>query len=175
MSEGLGKIIEQRTGKLTVGFLRSDAEEEVAATPPKEDRTQLQKVLADDLVRFGLIPEFIGRLPVVAVMDPLGVDDMVHVMTEPKNALVKQYQKLLKFEGVDLRFTEGALTAIAERAVGRRSGARGLRAVMESVMLDIMFDIPSQDGVRELTITEDVVRSGGEPTIRRLPEVGEQG
>jgi ATP-dependent Clp protease ATP-binding subunit ClpX len=173
--EGLGKIIEQRTGKRTVGFLRSDAEEEVTATPPKEDRAQLKKVIADDLVRFGLIPEFIGRLPVVAVMDPLGVDDMVHVMTEPKNALVKQYQKLLKFEGVDLRFSEGALTAIAERAVGRRSGARGLRAVMESVMLNIMFDIPSQDGVRELTITEEVVRSGGAPIIRRLPEVGEQG
>ncbi len=167
--EGLGKIIAARHGKRSVGFLQEKAD--VADLAATDDRL-LKHVLPDDLVKFGLIPEFIGRLPVIAVMDPLGVDDFVHVLTEPKNALVKQYQKLLKLDGVDVAFTRGALEAIAARAIARRSGARGLRAVMESVMLDVMFEIPSIEGVQQVTITEEVVRGTGRPVLSSVPEAG---
>jgi ATP-dependent Clp protease ATP-binding subunit ClpX len=168
--EGLSKIIEQRLGRRSVGFLRDEGDDAPATKVAEADL--LKKVTSEDLVRFGLIPEFIGRLPVVAVMDPLAADDLVHVLTEPKNALVRQYQKLLKFEGVDLRFTEPALRAIAERAIGRKSGARGLRAVMEQVMLDVMFEVPSIQGLREITITDDVVRGEGSPVLETASEVG---
>ncbi len=171
--EGLAKVIEQRMGRRSVGFLR-DATAETArdTTSFAEDTSLLSKVRAEDLTHFGLIPEFIGRLPVLAVMNPIGVDDMMHVLTEPKNALVKQYQKLFKFEKVDLQFTEDALRAIAEKAIARKSGARGLRAVMEQVMLEVMFEIPSVPGVDQVTITEEVVLGTGEPEIHTLPEAG---
>jgi ATP-dependent Clp protease ATP-binding subunit ClpX len=172
--EGLTRIIDQRLGRRSVGFLR-DAED--AALPPgtsaaADDLHLLKRVTSDDLTRFGMIPEFIGRLPVVAVMDPLSVDDMVHVLTEPRNALMKQYQKLFKFEKVKLHFTDEALTAIAEKAITRRSGARGLRAVMESVMLDVMFDVPSIEGVTQVTITEEVVNGTGLAEFVTVPQVG---
>ncbi|HMV68546.1 MAG TPA: ATP-dependent Clp protease ATP-binding subunit ClpX, partial [Myxococcota bacterium] len=173
--EGLARIIDQRLGRRSVGFLKDDADDASAAGPRHagpDDQRLLKKVTADDLTRFGMIPEFIGRLPVIAVMDPLGVDDLVHVLTEPRNALVKQYQKLFKFEKVKLSFTPEALAAIAEKATHRRAGARGLRAVMEKVMLEVMFDVPSIEGITQVTITEDCVNGSGEPVYVAVPEVG---
>ncbi len=171
--EGLDKIIETRIGKRSVGFLRDTGK----APGPEEEslearRNLLRQVMTEDLERFGLIPEFIGRLPVLAVMDPLTIEDLVHVMTEPKNALVKQYQKLLKFEKVKLRFTDEAVRAIAERAHNRKSGARGLRAILEQVMLEVMYEVPSVEGLSEVVIDENVVNGRGMPVLQTVKEFG---
>jgi ATP-dependent Clp protease ATP-binding subunit ClpX len=122
-----------------------------------EHREVLREIQPEDLLRFGLIPEFIGRLPVIATLDDLNTDALVDILRKPKNALVKQYQKLFEFENVKLRFTEGALVAIAKEAIKRKSGARGLRAIMENTMLDVMYEIPSQSNIRECIISEEVV------------------
>jgi ATP-dependent Clp protease ATP-binding subunit ClpX len=167
--EGLGKLIEQRTGTRAVGFLSEDVERN------NDERAALHRVVPEDLERFGLIPEFIGRLPVIAVMDDLGVEDLIQVLNEPKNSLVKQYQKLFKFEKVKLNFTEEALRAVAEKAATRKAGARGLRTILEKVMLDIMFDIPSQDNIREVMITEGVVREGEAPQTEPVCDYGVPG
>jgi ATP-dependent Clp protease ATP-binding subunit ClpX len=167
--EGLSKIIEQRTGTRAVGFLSEDVERN------NDERKALQGVVPEDLERFGLIPEFIGRLPIIAVMDDLGVEDLVQVLNEPKNSLIKQYQKLFKFEKVKLSFTADALTAVAEKAATRKAGARGLRTILEKVMLDIMFDIPSQDNIREVVITEAVVRDGESPQTDAVCDYGVPG
>ena len=135
----------------------------------------LQRVTPSDLDRFGLIPEFIGRLPVLAVMDNLGVDDLVHVLKEPKNSLVRQYEKLFKFEKVKLTFTDEALVAVAEKAATRKAGARGLRTILEKVMLDVMFDIPSEDNIREVVITEEVINEGQDPVIELVRDYGVPG
>ncbi len=172
--EGLERVIEQRIGRRSVGFGRdngikvADNDDEVARR-----RELLQRVTTEDLDKFGLIPEFIGRLPVLAVMDPLSVDDLVHVLTEPKNALIKQYQKLFKFEKVKLRFTDDAVRAIAEQAQERKSGARGLRAIIEKVMLDVMYEVPSIEGVSEVVITGAVVRGEAEPEFQSVAELGD--
>ncbi len=171
--EGLERIVEQRVGRRSVGFSREQPIE--GRTDPESlehRRSLLKQVNTEDLDKFGLIPEFIGRLPVVAVMDPLGVDDLIHVLTEPKNALVKQYQKLLKFEKVKLRFTDGAIRRIAEKAQARRSGARGLRAIMEHVMLEVMYEIPSVEGLSEVLVGEDVVDGTGDPVYQTIQEFG---
>lgn len=173
--EGLASIIEQRMGRRSVGFLREDplaAAEARGTEGSVEDTRLLKSTTAEDLTKFGLIPEFIGRLPVQAIMSPLAVGDLVHVMTEPRNALVKQYQKLFRFEKVKLTFSEDALIAIAEKALTRKSGARGLRAVTEAVMLDIMFEVPSIEGLEEVIITADTVRNGAHPELRMRPEAG---
>ena len=117
----------------------------------------LREVQPEDLLRFGLIPEFIGRLPVIATLDELNIEALVDILKKPKNALVKQYQKLFEFENVKLKFTEGALMSIAKEAVKRKSGARGLRSILENIMLDVMYEIPSQSNVRECIISEEVV------------------
>ena len=119
----------------------------------------------EDLVKFGLIPEFIGRIPIIATLNNLSEDALVRILTEPKNALVKQYKKLFEVEGVELKFEEKAYRAIARDAIKRKSGARGLRAILESVMLDIMYDIPSMPGVRECVIEESVITKGTEPLL----------
>ncbi|TNE87312.1 MAG: ATP-dependent Clp protease ATP-binding subunit ClpX [Deltaproteobacteria bacterium] len=165
--EGLEKIIEQRIGRRSVGYGREDAEVQELEDP----RQILQKATADDLDRFGLIPEFIGRLPVVAIMNALGADDLVHILTEPKNALIKQYQKLFKFEKVKLTFTDEAVRAIAEKAMDRRAGARGLRSVIEGVMLEVMYEVPSIEGISEVIITDAVVRGEGAPEYVTMQEV----
>jgi ATP-dependent Clp protease ATP-binding subunit ClpX len=165
--EGLDKIIEERTGARTVGFLA-----ECPDTVEKDDRALLHQVTPEDLDRFGLIPEFIGRLPIISVMDDLEVDDLVQVLEEPKNSLIKQYQKLFKFEKVKLSFTDEALRAVAEKAATRKAGARGLRTILEKVMLDIMFDIPSQDNIRDVLITEGVVRDGDPPQTEPIRDYG---
>ncbi len=170
--EGLDRIIETRIGRRSVGFAREQPEVEIHEDDIEQRRNLLRQVRTEDLEKFGLIPEFIGRLPVIAVMDPLTVDDLVHVMNEPKNALVKQYQKLLKFEKVKLRFTEGAIRRMADKAYVRKSGARGLRAIIEQVMLDVMYEVPSVEGLSEVVITEEVVDGTGEPQMQTVQEYG---
>ena len=131
----------------------------------------LKEIQPEDLLRFGLIPEFIGRLPVIATLEELGIDALVDILKKPKNALVKQYQKLFDFENVKLRFTEGALTAIGKEAIKRKSGARGLRAILESIMLDVMYEIPSQSNIRECIVSEEVVIHHESPILLYEKEV----
>jgi ATP-dependent Clp protease ATP-binding subunit ClpX len=158
---GLDKIIENRTSNRTMGIaadIKTQKEKETS-------ENILQKVEPDDLTKFGLIPEFIGRLPVMAVLDPLEEQALIDILVKPKNALTKQYQKLFGFEGVELRFTDEAVKAIAQQALKRRTGARGLRGVIESSMLDIMFDIPSRTNVKEVIIDEKVIDEGAAPKL----------
>jgi ATP-dependent Clp protease ATP-binding subunit ClpX len=168
--EGLQQLIEERMGSRSVGFMAEEQKNEIA-----RELEVLQRVTPGDLDRFGLIPEFIGRLPVLAVMDNLGVDDLVQVLKEPKNSLVRQYEKLFKFEKVKLTFTDDALVAIAEKASTRKAGARGLRTILEKVMLDVMFDIPSEDNIREVVITGDVINDGADPVIELVRDYGVPG
>ena len=171
--EGLPRIIEQRLGRKTVGFFAGDAE---AADGRSIDQKRiLSKTTPEDLERFGIIPEFIGRLPVIAVMDALDEDDLVRILAEPKNSLVRQYQKLFKFEKVKLTFTDEALRAIARKAVERRTGARGLRSILETVMLDVMYEIPSLDDVRECVVDETVITEGKPPRIEPVRDFGVPG
>jgi ATP-dependent Clp protease ATP-binding subunit ClpX len=149
---GLEKIIQNRFGAKVMGY--------GAKIAKKNDKTKgeiLSMVQPEDLIRFGLIPEFLGRLPVVATLGELNESSLVRILTEPKNALIKQYKKLFEMEGVNLRFTDSALSAIAVEALKRKSGARGLRAILEASMLDIMYDIPSVENVKECVVGEDVV------------------
>ena len=168
--EGLQQLIEERMGKRTVGFMAEEQKNDI-----ERELEILQRVTPGDLDRFGLIPEFIGRLPVIAVMDDLGVDDLVQVLKEPKNSLVRQYEKLFKFEKVKLTFTDEALAAVAEKASTRKAGARGLRTILEKVMLDIMFDIPSEDNIREVVITEGVITNGEDPVVEPVRDYGVPG
>lgn len=168
--EGLQQLIEERMGKRAVGFMAEEQKNDI-----QRELEILQRVTPGDLDRFGLIPEFIGRLPVIAVMDDLGVDDLVQVLKEPKNSLVRQYEKLFKFEKVKLTFTDEALTAVAEKASTRKAGARGLRTILEKVMLDIMFDIPSEDNIREVVITEGVITKGEDPVVEPVRDYGVPG
>lgn len=163
---GLEKIIEQRIGGKTMGF--------GADIKSKEDYSiddLLREVQPEDLLKFGLIPEFIGRLPVIATLTELSLEALVDILKKPKNALVKQYQKLFEFENVKLRFTEGALMAIAREALKRKSGARGLRSIMENIMLDVMYEIPSQSNIKECIISEEVVLNKESPILLYEKEV----
>jgi ATP-dependent Clp protease ATP-binding subunit ClpX len=157
---GLEKIIEQRVGVKGMGF---------GAQVGERGRMRLGEVLQEaqpeDLLKFGMIPEFVGRLPVIATLDELDEGALVEILTEPRNALIKQYQKLLEFEDVRLRFTEGALEAMARQALARKSGARGLRAILETIMLELMYDIPSRDDVEECVVNEEVVEQGAAPLL----------
>lgn len=171
--EGLAQLIEQRIGRRSVGFERLDPDDSLDKNSDRQ--ALLSKTTTGDLEKFGLIPEFIGRIPVTAVMNPLDVDDLMHILTEPRNALVKQYQKLFKFEKVKLTFTDDAIKAIAEIARDRKAGARGLRATLESVMLNIMFEVPSIDGLTEVVITDEVVRQHRSPDYNVVEELGLSG
>jgi ATP-dependent Clp protease ATP-binding subunit ClpX len=137
------------------------------ATPTKvktEDKHKLlSQVEADDLLKFGFIPEFIGRMPVLAILDDLDEKSLVDIMTKPRNALVKQYQRLFELEKVKLSFTPGALEAVARESMRRKSGARGLRAILEDVMLDIMYEVPSQSEIREVVVNEEVILRRAQP------------
>lgn len=158
---GLDKVIENRTTNKSLGF--------GAEIRGKDDQGEsskiLKKVEPDDLVRFGLIPEFIGRLPVLAVLDPLDEEALMDILIRPKNAVIKQYQKLFSYEGVDLKFTDKALRALAQSAMKRKTGARGLRGVLESAMLDVMFDLPSQTNVKECVVDETVILDHKQPQL----------
>lgn len=149
---GLDAVIEQRIGKKSIGFGSA-----LSSARDKKAKNILSLVEPEDLIKYGLIPEFVGRLPVVATLDELDEQALIKILTEPKNALIKQYQKLLSLDGVALKFTEGALAAIARKAIERKTGARGLRAILEDVMLDVMYEIPSKRGVTECIINEEAI------------------
>ena len=157
---GLEDIVKRRKGKGVIGFETPDAADKAPEAAESGPATGLAGIEPQDLVHFGLIPEFVGRLPVVASLDPLSTDDLVTILTEPKNALTRQYKKLLGLDGIDLTFTPEAVRALAEESARRQTGARGLRSVMESLMLDIMFEASSQKGKRTCEITEQMVRDG---------------
>jgi len=157
---GLDKVVSRRQGKKSIGFGAKVTGEE-----KKELGELLRSVQPEDLLKFGLIPELVGRLPVIATMEELVEEDLIRIMKEPKNALTKQYQKLFEFDGINLTFTEGALVAIAQKALKRKSGARGLRSVMEVAMLDVMYDLPSKSGVQECVINEQVITKGDYPVV----------
>ncbi len=157
---GLDKIIRSRIGSKTMGF-----EAEIHSQQEDDVDKIMSLVQPEDLIKFGLIPEFIGRIPILATLGNLSLEALVRILTEPKNALAKQYKKLFELEGVELKFTDEAYLAVAKDAIKRKSGARGLRAILESVMMDIMYDIPSMPGVRECIIGEDVIKGGESPLL----------
>ncbi len=163
---GMDKIIEKRRGKKSLGFSVSkpEAEAKEAEIPVSE---LLRHTEPEDMLRFGMIPEFVGRLPVVTALDPLSEDELVCILTEPKNALVKQYAKLLSMEGVGLSVTPDALRAFAEQAVKRGTGARALRSLFEKVMRDVMYDVPSREDIAQVTVNRAVVEGKKTPLIRR--------
>ena len=162
--DGLEDIVERRLGKRQIGFgPDADSNSEVPDDP-------LQSVEPEDLLRYGLIPELVGRLPVTVSLHDLDEDAMLEILTRPKNALVKQYQKMFELEGVGLTFDPKALEAVAKETITRGTGARGLRAVLETVMVDIMFDLPSRDDVREVVITRETIEDGADPLLILEPE-----
>ncbi|MDF1586889.1 ATP-dependent Clp protease ATP-binding subunit ClpX [Marinimicrococcus flavescens] len=167
---GLDRIIGDRSRKRSMGFGA-----EVAAPDERKTGDLLREVEPDDLLKFGLIPEFVGRLPVVATLHDLDVDALVTILREPKNALVKQYQKLFDMEGVSLTFTEDALKAIAERAIQRKTGARGLRSIMEGILLDTMFELPSMTGVSEIVVNKEVAENRAKPLMIYADQKGGAG
>jgi ATP-dependent Clp protease ATP-binding subunit ClpX len=157
---GLEQIVQRRLGSKVMGFgakIHKMGERQIGEI--------LQMVQPEDLIKYGLIPEFLGRLPVIATLDELRESSLIRILSEPKNALIKQFKKLFELEGVNLRFTDSALAAIAKEALKRKSGARGLRSILESSMLDIMYQIPSVDSVKECVISEDVILRKEEPIL----------
>lgn len=157
---GLEKIIEERTGKKTVGFGSKPS-----SVKEKKIGDILKNLQPQDLIKYGLIPEFVGRLPVVATLEELGESALVRILTEPKNSIIKQYQRLLSFDNVKLKFTDKACTAVAREAIRRKTGARGLRAILEDVMLDVMYEIPSQTNVKECLVTDSVISKKEQPVL----------
>ena len=157
---GIDKVIDRRLTKSVMGF-GADIEKK----DPKDMAELLQQVQPEDLLKFGLIPEFIGRLPVIVALHPLNEDALVRILTEPKNALVKQYQKLLAMDHVELEFDDGAIHAIARQAIERNTGARGLRAIIEKIMQHVMYEIPGMKDVRKCIVTEDVVLKYSDPVL----------
>ncbi|WP_022855913.1 ATP-dependent Clp protease ATP-binding subunit ClpX [Thermodesulfobacterium thermophilum] len=157
---GLEDIIKKRIGKGSIGFGA-----EVKSVKDLTLGEILSQVQPEDLIKFGFIPEFVGRIPVIATLDELSVDDLVKILVEPKNSIIKQYQKLFEIEGVELKFTEGALRLVAEEAYKRKTGARGLRAIIEEVMIDVMYELPSLGDVKECVVTEEVVLKKERPIL----------
>lgn len=157
---GLDAVVKRRKGTKSIGF-----EAKVVSDKDMKLSDILDNVQPEDLLKFGLIPELVGRLPVIATMQELEEEDLIRILKEPKNALTKQYERLFDFEGIRLRFTEGAMVAIAQKALKRKSGARGLRSVMEEAMLDVMYELPSKKNVQECVISEQVINDGDYPVI----------
>lgn len=149
--DGIETIIKRRLGQKVIGFGSDSKQQEM------DQKLLLSKALPEDLLRFGLIPEFIGRLPVISSLEPLDEGALMEILTKPKNALVKQYQKMLELDNVELEFEEDALQEIAKKAIERKTGARGLRSIIESIMLDVMFDLPSRDDIERCVITKETV------------------
>ena len=159
---GIDKIIQKRTGSKLMGFGA-----EVRSTQQMDVGTILKDILPEDLLKFGLIPEFVGRVPIIVTLENLSEDALVEILTEPKNALARQYRRLFEMDGVDLVITEDALREVARKAIERKTGARGLRAIMEDVMLGIMYDIPSQEGVKTVEITAETIKKLAPPRLIR--------
>jgi ATP-dependent Clp protease ATP-binding subunit ClpX len=155
---GLENIIAQRLESSSMGFGA-----EIRSKSKNRSKDLLLKVQTEDLMKFGLIPEFVGRVPVVCALTELDEEALIKILTQPKNAIIKQFKKLFQYEHVDLKFTEGALRAIVKEAIKRKTGARGLRAILEASMLDIMYDMPSKEGLKEVVITEECIELGAEP------------
>jgi ATP-dependent Clp protease ATP-binding subunit ClpX len=156
--DGIEEIVKQRLGEKIIGF---GANNKALA----EGDSYMQEIVAEDIQKFGLIPEFIGRMPVVAALETLTEEDLVHILTEPKNSLVKQYKQLLRYDDVELDFEDAALRAIARKAIDRKTGARGLRAIIEETMMDVMFDVPSMKNIHCVLITEDAVNGTAKPQM----------
>lgn len=156
--DGIETIVKERLGAKVIGFGKGQTKEE-------NEKSLMQQIIPEDLLKFGLIPEFIGRLPIMAALEKLTEADLVKILTEPKNALVKQYQRLLELDNVELEFDEEALNAIAKHAIERNTGARGLRSIIENVMLDIMYEIPSRDEISKVVITKDIINGEGLPLL----------
>lgn len=156
--DGIEDIVKQRLGEKVIGFGQNNRKID-------GDASYMQEIISEDIQKFGLIPEFIGRLPVVAALEQLTTDDLVRILTEPRNALVKQYQTLLSYDGVELEFDEDALQAVANKAIERKTGARGLRSIIEETMMDIMFEIPSREEVTKVRITKDAVEGKDKPIL----------
>ncbi|AZU63532.1 ATP-dependent protease ATP-binding subunit ClpX [Neobacillus mesonae] len=157
--DGIEPIIKRRLGQKVIGFGSESKQTEISS------KELLSKVLPEDLLRFGLIPEFIGRLPVIASLEQLDEAALIEILTKPKNALVKQYQKMLEIDDVELEFEEGALNEIAKKAIERKTGARGLRSIIEGIMLDVMFDLPSRDDITKCIITKETVENNSVPKL----------
>lgn len=156
--DGIETIVKNRMGEKTIGFGANN--QKIA-----DDESIMKHIIPEDLLKFGLIPEFIGRLPVMAALDKLTEQDLVHILTEPKNALVKQYKKLIALDGTVLEFEEDALHVIAKQAIERNTGARGLRSIIEDIMMDVMFDIPSEEEIEKVIITKEAATQSSHPTI----------
>ena len=156
--DGIEDIVKQRLGEKIIGFGQNNKAID-------DESSYMKEIVAEDIQKFGLIPEFIGRLPVLATLEQLTVDDLVRILTEPRNALVKQYQTLLSYDGVELEFDQDALEAIASKAIERKTGARGLRSIIEEVMMDVMFEIPSQEDVTKVRITKEAVDGTAAPVL----------
>ena len=157
--DGIETIVKNRLGDKTIGF-GADSKQSY-----DESKSIMQQIIPEDLLKFGLIPEFIGRLPILTALEKLSEDDLVRILTEPKNALVKQYSKLLEFDGVKLEFEEDALREVAHLAIERNTGARGLRSIIEATMRDIMFEVPSNKEIEKVIISKDTVLGKAEPTL----------
>ncbi|HEP7138761.1 TPA: ATP-dependent Clp protease ATP-binding subunit ClpX [Streptococcus pyogenes] len=156
--DGIEEIVKQRLGEKVIGFGQNSRKID-------DNASYMQEIISEDIQKFGLIPEFIGRLPVVAALEQLNTSDLIQILTEPRNALVKQYQALLSYDGVELAFDMEALEAIANKAIERKTGARGLRSIIEETMLDIMFEIPSQEDVTKVRITKAAVEGKSKPVL----------
>lgn len=156
--DGIETIVKERLGAKVIGFGSSNKN-------LSSHESLMQLIIPEDLQKFGLIPEFIGRLPITAALEPLSKEDLVNILTKPRNALVKQYQKLFAMDDVELEFETNALDAIASKAIERRTGARGLRSIIESVMMDLMFDIPSRNDITKVVVTESIVTGTGQPDL----------
>lgn len=156
--DGIEDIVKQRLGEKVIGFGQNSRKID-------DNASYMQEIISEDIQKFGLIPEFIGRLPVVAALEQLNTSDLIQILTEPRNALVKQYQALLSYDGVELAFDKEALEAIANKAIERKTGARGLRSIIEEAMLDIMFEIPSQEDVTKVRITKAAVEGKSKPVL----------
>ncbi|HEN6530590.1 TPA: ATP-dependent Clp protease ATP-binding subunit ClpX [Streptococcus agalactiae] len=156
--DGIEDLVKQRLGEKIIGFGQTSRKID-------DNASYMQEIISEDIQKFGLIPEFIGRLPVVAALELLTAEDLVRILTEPRNALVKQYQTLLSYDGVELEFDQDALLAIADKAIERKTGARGLRSIIEKTMLDIMFEIPSQEDVTKVRITKAAVEGTDKPVL----------
>ncbi len=154
---GLDKVVSRRVGKKSLGFRTGNENEKETPSTVRQDSEMLQQVQPQDLIKFGLIPEFVGRLPVVGVLDDLDESALVQILTKPKNAITKQYQRLFEFENVKLKFTDDSLSAIAREALSRKVGARGLRMILEELMLDLMYHLPSQKKIKEFEVTQQMV------------------
>ena len=161
--DGLDKVIENRVGKKSIGF-----NADIQLDKTIVDTELLRQVQPQDLVKFGIIPEFVGRVPVVVTLDQLDEEALVSILTVPKSSIVKQYKKLFEFDGVDLEFHEDALREVAKEAMERATGARGLRAILETAMTDVMYEIPSDDTIKKVTITKETVSEGADPDVERI-------